>query len=166
MVGLIVFSDANSIRMNLKTLKINLYIASMQKKNRLFKKNSFICFLLKKTLFFFAKKTSSKKNGFLPITTREYVLLVSMTSCQCDHGVRGGGCWVCCSHHHEQCQIWNSFLHFLQNILIDLICQNPVFMIFMSNIPQRRILAVDCNQQRDIGSAGPYRLNGRHYGGN
>ena len=32
MVGLIVFSDANSIRMNLKTLKINLYIASMQKK--------------------------------------------------------------------------------------------------------------------------------------
>ena len=32
MVGLIVFSDANFIRMNLKTLKINLNIASIQKK--------------------------------------------------------------------------------------------------------------------------------------
>ena len=69
MVGLIVFSDANFIRMNLKTLKINLNIASIQKKNRLFKKNSFICFLLKKKLVFFAKKTSSKKNGFLPISS-------------------------------------------------------------------------------------------------
>ena len=76
MVGLIVFSDANSIRMNLKTLKINLYIASMQKKNRLFKKNSFICFLLKKTLFFLQKKHRPKKTVFCPsLITIDHLVL-------------------------------------------------------------------------------------------
>ena len=64
MVGLIVFSDANSIRMNLKTLKINLYIASMQKKTDCLKKKQFYLFFIKKNLFFFAKKTSVKKKRF------------------------------------------------------------------------------------------------------
>ena len=64
MVGLIVFNDANSIRMNLKTLKINLYIASMQKKNRLFKKKQFYLFFIKKNLVFFCKKNIVQKKRF------------------------------------------------------------------------------------------------------
>ena len=64
MVGLIVLSNANSIRMNLKTFKNNIYIASMQKKTDCLKKTVLFVFFNKKHCFFCKKNIIKKKRFF------------------------------------------------------------------------------------------------------
>ena len=66
MVGVIVLNSLNSIRMNLKTLKFNIYTAYMQKKPNCWKKTVFFVFFWKKTCFFLQKKHHPKKTVFCP----------------------------------------------------------------------------------------------------